>query len=95
METLRALWDWRVLAWPGLACLAPLAMACVPPGDGCPSLLGAAEAGPPPFLASIEGCEPMEVWLTLTMLSPVIVLAMAVAVEVAAGIWRRREGSTA
>jgi hypothetical protein len=37
----------------------------------------------------------MEVWLTLTMLSPVIVLAMAVAVEVAAGIWRRREGSTA
>ena len=87
METLRALWDWRLGVWLGLACLAPFALLGWPtPGTDCPSLLTQMQHGPHTM------CEDSAAgpWPLLVAASPVVVLAIAVAVEVAVRAVHRR-----
>lgn len=89
MRGLRALWDWRLFVWLGLMNAIPLVMVAVPPltDPSCPPVLLEMQHGPrPPRCESTAG----QAWLGLAILAPVIVLAIAVAVEVGVRTAARR-----
>jgi hypothetical protein len=80
MRGLRALWDWRLFTWLGLMIAAPLVMVALPPltDPSCPPILLQMQHGPrPPRCESAAG----QAWLGLAIHTPVIVLAIAVAIE--------------
>lgn len=89
MRGLRALWDWRLFVWLALMNTIPLVMVAVPPltDPTCAPVLLQMQHGPrPPRCVSPAG----QAWLGLAILAPVIVLAIAVAIELGVRTVARR-----
>lgn len=84
VRRLRALWDWRLFVWLALMNTIPLVTVAMPPltdPSRAPVLLQMQHGPRPPRCESPAG----QAWLVLAILAPVIVLAIAVAIELGVG----------